>query len=64
LEEPKKHEHLAQIFDMIDAENILMFASDYPHWDFDEPTAIERKLPPSARQKVLHDNAAKFLRFN
>jgi predicted TIM-barrel fold metal-dependent hydrolase len=64
LEEPKKHEHLAQIFDMIDAENILMFASDYPHWDFDEPTAVERKLPSAMRQKVLHDNAAKFLRLS
>lgn len=58
IEEPKKHEHLHHIFDMMDGENILMFASDYPHWDFDEPTTIARMLPPSARQKIMHDNAA------
>lgn len=60
LEEPGRHEHLLQIFDMMDAENVLMFASDYPHWDFDEPTTIARKLPASARQKIMHDNAAAF----
>jgi Predicted metal-dependent hydrolase of the TIM-barrel fold len=60
LEEPKKEEHLLQIFDMIDAENILMFASDYPHWDFDEPSVLPRKLSAAAKQKIYHDNAAAF----
>jgi predicted TIM-barrel fold metal-dependent hydrolase len=58
MEEPKKEEHLLQIFDMIDAENILMYASDYPHWDFDEPTILPRKLSEPAKKKILHDNAA------
>lgn len=62
LEEPKKEEHLLQIFDMMDAENILMFASDYPHYDFDEPTILPRKLSPEVRRKILHDNAAKLLK--
>jgi predicted TIM-barrel fold metal-dependent hydrolase len=60
MEEPKKHEHLQQIFDMIDAENLLMFASDYPHWDFDEPSTLAKKLPASMRQKIMYDNAAAF----
>lgn len=60
LEEPQKHEQLLQIFDMIDAENTLMFSSDYPHWDADDPTYVLRKLPESLQQKVLHDNAADF----
>jgi predicted TIM-barrel fold metal-dependent hydrolase len=58
MEEPSKHEHLLQIFEMIDAENILMFASDYPHWDFDEPSILPGRLSESARKKILHDNAA------
>ncbi|ANE46083.1 amidohydrolase [Paenibacillus swuensis] len=60
LEEPKKEEHLIQLFDMIDAENILMYASDYPHWDFDEPNILPRKLSETAKQKILFDNAANF----
>lgn len=58
MEEPKKEEHALQIFDMIDAENVLMFASDYPHWDFDEPSVLPRKLSADAKRKILHDNAA------
>jgi predicted TIM-barrel fold metal-dependent hydrolase len=56
-----KEEHLLQIFDMIDAENMLMFASDYPHWDFDEPSILPKKLSETAKRKILHDNAANFL---
>jgi predicted TIM-barrel fold metal-dependent hydrolase len=56
----KKEEHLLQIFDMMDAENILMFASDYPHWDFDEPSILPKKLSETAKKKILHDNAAQF----
>lgn len=53
-------EHLLQIFDMIDAENMLMFASDYPHWDFDEPSVLPQRLPEAVKRKILHDNAAAF----
>ncbi|SDJ01911.1 amidohydrolase family protein [Paenibacillus naphthalenovorans] len=58
--DPKKEEHMLHIFDMMDAENILMFASDYPHWDFDEPSVLPKKLSETARKKILHDNAAEF----
>jgi predicted TIM-barrel fold metal-dependent hydrolase len=60
LEEPKKEEHLLQIFDMMDAENLLMFSSDYPHWDFDEPSILPRKLAPEVKHKIMYENAAKF----
>jgi predicted TIM-barrel fold metal-dependent hydrolase len=31
IEEPADPKDLLSIFDMVDAENILMFSSDYPH---------------------------------
>ncbi|RKN77126.1 amidohydrolase family protein [Paenibacillus ginsengarvi] len=57
IEEPDDPKQLLAIFDMIDAENILLFSSDYPHWDNDMPTEILKKLRPEARQKIYYDNA-------
>jgi predicted TIM-barrel fold metal-dependent hydrolase len=37
LERPADDKQLLAMLDMMDAEHILMFASDYPHWDFDSP---------------------------
>ena len=37
-----------------------MFASDYPHWDFDEPEQTLRLLPKEWRDAVRYRNAAAF----
>jgi predicted TIM-barrel fold metal-dependent hydrolase len=57
IEEPQDPQELISIFDMIDAENILMFSSDYPHWDNDMPTEILKRLSPEARMKIFNTNA-------
>ncbi|GGD47044.1 amidohydrolase family protein [Paenibacillus nasutitermitis] len=62
IEEPNNPKDLLAIFDMVDAENILMFSSDYPHWDNDDPTEILRRLNPEARQKIFYENAKKLYR--
>jgi predicted TIM-barrel fold metal-dependent hydrolase len=36
---------------------MLMFATDYPHWDFDRPDLVSRRLPTSWRKKVMSENA-------
>jgi predicted TIM-barrel fold metal-dependent hydrolase len=56
--------NLKYAFDMFDAENHLMYASDYPHWDFDIPTAIYDLpfLSRRAKEKIMGENAAKLFR--
>jgi predicted TIM-barrel fold metal-dependent hydrolase len=34
---------------------VLLFASDYPHWDFDDPTTIQ--LPETWEGDVFDGNA-------
>jgi predicted TIM-barrel fold metal-dependent hydrolase len=55
--EPEKHAHTEAILDIICAEKTLLFSSDYPHWDLDDPTHIATLLPDAIKQRVLVENA-------
>jgi predicted TIM-barrel fold metal-dependent hydrolase len=44
---------------LIDAEEILCFSSDYPHWDTDDVTHVAQNLPEAWRSKVFRENAMK-----
>ena len=48
-------------FRMINAESQLMYASDYPHWDFDTPGVIYDLpfLNETAKRNILGANAAR-----
>lgn len=61
IEEALKPGQLLQIFEMIQAEKTLVYASDYPHYDFDEPSVLPRGLSDKARRRILHDNACEWL---
>jgi uncharacterized protein len=39
-----------------------MYASDFPHWDFDEPEQTLRQLPADWRDNVRWRNAHSFFR--
>jgi predicted TIM-barrel fold metal-dependent hydrolase len=58
IEEPQNREHLTQIFQMIEAEKMVMFSSDYPHWDFDNPNRALPPLPEPMQQRIFFQNAA------
>ncbi|MCC6180179.1 MAG: amidohydrolase [Chloroflexi bacterium] len=60
LERPDDTRQLLQIFEMMDAEHVLMFASDYPHWDFDSPTHAFPPLPETMRKRIFSGNAREF----
>jgi hypothetical protein len=50
---------LEQTFRMINAENQLLYSSDYPHWDFDLPSTIYDLpfLNEQAKRNILGGNA-------
>jgi len=53
-------------FEMINAETQLLYSSDWPHWDFDPPSAIFDLpfLSERARRNILGENARRLLRLD
>lgn len=62
IEEPSKPAHLGQMLDMMGGDEALMYASDFPHYDFDPPSMIPKSLGETTRRRILHDNAAAFFK--
>jgi predicted TIM-barrel fold metal-dependent hydrolase len=60
LGEPLNADHIRQMIEIIGTDS-LMFASDYPHWDFDHPSALNEHLrnmySVEERSQILHGNA-------
>lgn len=58
--EPNDPEHLKQILDVVGTDQVML-ATDYPHWDFDHPDALDKHLrqfyPEETRDAVLAGNA-------
>jgi predicted TIM-barrel fold metal-dependent hydrolase len=57
IEEPEDPRHLQQIVDMIGSEKFFLFATDYPHWDFDAPDRALQHIKKELRPKILYENA-------
>ena len=64
LETPADDDALWPVIRNLRPAETLMFASDYPHWDFDEPTQTLRLLPEEIRSAVAFENAARLFRLS
>ena len=53
--EPHKPGALAKVLDMVYAHETLMFSSDYPHWDFDDPhrVLVGRGITHELRRRIF-----------
>lgn len=61
MEEPEQPEWVGEVFEAFEVSGMgdkLMYSSDYPHWDFDEPTALPRTLSEAQRRRILGENAS------
>lgn len=60
LGEPMDPTHMQQMLEMVGLDS-LMFASDYPHWDFDHPRELSKYFQTTfseeERTRILSDNA-------
>ena len=61
---PREPGRLLHLIDELGSDELLMFATDYPHWHFDDPEdALPTDLPESIVQKILAENARAFYRW-
>ncbi len=57
IDAPPQPGHLERVIDQLGSDDMLLFSSDYPHWQFDGNEAMPRGLPKRLRQRILMDNA-------
>lgn len=61
MEEPEPLSHLVDVFKLYDGENNTMFASDWPHYDFDHPSKLlQAPFSDEAKRKIMSGNAIRF----
>jgi hypothetical protein len=57
VEEPEKPEHLRRLIDWIGWDRLL-FATDYPHWDSDDPRyAFKMPMSEAEKRAIFNGNA-------
>ena len=57
IEEPEHPEQFGEALAALGMPDRLLFSSDYPHWDFDPPSALPTSLTPDLRRAILFENA-------
>jgi uncharacterized protein len=64
IEEPDDPEQLVQALEFTGMTDRIMFASDYPHWDFDSPAmTLPRSVPKELKAKIMAANACRLYGF-
>ncbi|MGI9522492.1 MAG: amidohydrolase family protein [Hyphomicrobiaceae bacterium] len=59
---PDDPETVLRVFDHIGSDEIVVFSTDYPHWQFDGDDILPKGLPEDLMRKILVDNPRKTYR--
>ena len=58
MDAPPDPTQFLRMIGQLDSDDMLMFSTDYPHWQFDSPEeALPMGLPESLMKKILAENA-------
>ncbi len=53
---PDSADVVAKLTDQLHSDEVLLYSSDYPHWQFDGDEVLPAGLPDSLRGKIMVDN--------
>jgi predicted TIM-barrel fold metal-dependent hydrolase len=59
FDEPERPGDVVTLLDHLGMDDRIMFASDYPHWDFDDPTRVltSKAIGAERRERIFRGNA-------
>jgi predicted TIM-barrel fold metal-dependent hydrolase len=53
---PPGGEHIGRLMDHLQSDQLLLFATDFPHWQFDGEEMLPAGIAAALRQRILIDN--------
>lgn len=57
LDYPEDKLELTNALEWMEADKLLLFSSDYPHWTFDDPQWVAKHMPHQWREQIMFENA-------
>jgi predicted TIM-barrel fold metal-dependent hydrolase len=56
LDYPEDKLELTRAMEMMQADRLLLFSSDYPHWTYDDPSWVVKHIPEHMREAIMFKN--------
>lgn len=56
IDAPPESDEILRVLEHVGSEDLLLFSTDYPHWQFDGDEVFPKALPDGLRRKILQDN--------
>jgi predicted TIM-barrel fold metal-dependent hydrolase len=57
MEDPEDRGDLVAYLDWMEADELLLFSTDYPHWSYDDPAWAVQRMPKARRDRIMFRNA-------